>query len=42
MQTTDYKDLASTPDAVAPATRTAAANAAHLARLLHSQGYPGE
>ncbi|HWV50630.1 MAG TPA: NAD(P)H-dependent oxidoreductase [Microbacterium sp.] len=40
MQTTDYKDLPETPEKVAQATATAAANAAHLARLLRGQGYP--
>ncbi|WP_309128964.1 NAD(P)H-dependent oxidoreductase [Microbacterium sp.] len=40
MQATDYKDLPETPEKVAQATATAAANAAHLARLLKQQGYP--
>ncbi|MFB7251598.1 flavodoxin family protein [Microbacterium sp. NPDC056234] len=40
MQQTDYKDLPATPEKVAQATATAAANAAHLARLLRGQGYP--
>ena len=40
MQTTDYKDLPATPEKVAQATSTAAANAAHLARMLRSSGYP--
>lgn len=40
MQKTDYRELGSTPDAVASATATAAANAAHLARLLGSDPYP--
>ncbi|WP_460797431.1 flavodoxin family protein [Microbacterium sp. GXF0217] len=40
MQSTDYKDLPETPEKVAQATATAAANAAHLARLLRRQGYP--
>ena len=40
MHTTDYKDLAETPEAVATATKTLAANAAHLARLLQTQEYP--
>ena len=40
MQSTDYKDLPETPEKVAQATATAAANAAHLARLLRGQGYP--
>ncbi len=40
MQTTDYADLSETPEKVAAATATAAANAAHLARQLSSGGYP--
>jgi multimeric flavodoxin WrbA len=40
MQGTDYKDLESTPDTVASTTRTLAANAAHLARLLAGATYP--
>lgn len=40
MQSVDYKDLDSTPDAVAAATKTAAACAAHLAALLRADGYP--
>ena len=36
----DYKDLPQTPDGVASTTRTAAANAVHLARLLHESQYP--
>jgi multimeric flavodoxin WrbA len=36
----DYKDLPSTPDGVASTTRTAAANAVHLARLLKESPYP--
>ena len=39
MQQTDYKDLPETPEKVAQATATAAADAAHLARLLRGQGY---
>ena len=39
MQQTDYKDLPETPEKVAQATATAAANSAHLARLLRGQGY---
>lgn len=42
MQTTDYADLSETPEKVAAATATAAANAAHLARQLSSGGYPKE
>ena len=41
MHTVDYKDLDATPDAVASATAGLAANAAHLAALLHGRGYPG-
>jgi multimeric flavodoxin WrbA len=40
MQKTDYKDLPSVPEKTAAATRSAAANAAHLARLLQAEGYP--
>ncbi len=40
MHGTDYKDLESTPDSVASTTRTLAANAAHLARLLSGHTYP--
>lgn len=40
MQTTDYNDLGSVPDQVAAATATAAANAAHLARVLTEKEYP--
>jgi len=40
MQGTDYKDLESTPEKVAQATKTAAANAAHLAELLRERHYP--
>lgn len=36
----DYKDLPMTPDGVAGTTRTAAANAAHVARQLTTSGYP--
>lgn len=39
MQGTDYRDLEATPEKVAQATVTAAANAAHLARLLKRSGY---
>ncbi|MBT2475902.1 NAD(P)H-dependent oxidoreductase [Microbacterium sp. ISL-103] len=42
MQTVDYKDLDSTPEKVAQATATAARNAAQLARLLKTDGYPAE
>lgn len=40
MHTVDYKDLDETPEPTASATATAAANAAHLARLLRGAGYP--
>jgi multimeric flavodoxin WrbA len=40
MGSTDYKDLPETPESTASATKTAAANAAHLARLLESAEYP--
>jgi hypothetical protein len=40
MQDTDFKELDKTPDATAATTRTAAANAAHLVRLLAGSAYP--
>jgi multimeric flavodoxin WrbA len=40
MHKTDYKDLPSGSDKTDQATKTAAANAAHLARLLAAQPYP--
>jgi len=40
MEGTDYQDLDETPEAVAGATATLAANAAHLARLLQEHPYP--
>lgn len=40
MQTTDYRDLEKTPDAVSSAIKTATGNAAHLARSLRIAGYP--
>jgi multimeric flavodoxin WrbA len=40
MSGVDYKDLDSTPEAVASTTSTLAANAAHLARLLGDAPYP--
>jgi multimeric flavodoxin WrbA len=40
MHGTDFKDLEGTPEAVAAATATAAANAAHLARVLRQSPYP--
>jgi multimeric flavodoxin WrbA len=36
----DYKDLPKTPDGVSRTTKTVAANAAHLARLLMTSAYP--
>lgn len=39
MQKVDFKDLDGVPDAVQSAIHTAAANAAHLARLLKEQPY---
>lgn len=42
MQGVDYKDLDRTPDPVAATTATLAKNAAHLARLLSEQPYPGK
>ena len=41
MQSTDYVDLPSVPDKVQATLDMLAANAAHLARLLRSQPYPG-
>ncbi|MFB8385704.1 flavodoxin family protein [Microbacterium sp. NPDC055910] len=40
MHTTDYKDLAETPEKVAQTTADAARNAAHLATLLKERPYP--
>ena len=40
MGSTDYQDLDKTPDKTAGTTRTLAANAAHLARLLKAANYP--
>lgn len=40
MHGTDYQDLPETPSAVASTTKTLAANAAHLARLLQGDNYP--
>ncbi|MGY1831086.1 flavodoxin family protein [Geodermatophilus sp. SYSU D01180] len=37
----DYQDLEETPEAVASTTRTLAENAAHLARVLEGNPYPG-
>jgi multimeric flavodoxin WrbA len=41
MHGTDYKDLEQTPDATAATNAMVAANAAHLARLLSTENYPG-
>jgi multimeric flavodoxin WrbA len=40
MHTDDYNDLDETPEKTASTTKTAAANTAHLARLLRDAGYP--
>ncbi|GAB2681454.1 hypothetical protein GCM10027088_72020 [Nocardia goodfellowii] len=40
MGSTDYRDLDSVPDQVATTTKAMARNAAHLARLLNTEGYP--
>lgn len=40
MGSTDYNDLEKTPEKTASTTRTLAANAAHLARLLKTAQYP--
>jgi multimeric flavodoxin WrbA len=40
MQATDYQDHDETPEKTASATKTAVANAVHLARLLKQDGYP--
>jgi multimeric flavodoxin WrbA len=40
MESTDFNDLDETPESTAVATKTAAANAAHLARLLRDAPYP--
>ena len=40
MGSVDYKDLQSPPDKVASTTKTAAANAVHLAHLLRGAAYP--
>jgi multimeric flavodoxin WrbA len=41
MEGVDYQDLDETPEAVASATATLAANTTHLARLLAREQYPG-
>ncbi len=40
MQTTEYRDLDPSPEETVSATRSAAANAVHLARLLQGSAYP--
>ncbi len=40
MQGTDYQDLEKTPEKTAGTTKTLAANAVHLARMLKEQNYP--
>ncbi len=40
MHTEDYQDLDSPPEKTSSATKAAAANTAHLARLLKNEGYP--
>ena len=40
MQGTDYQDVDPRPEKTAQTTRTLAANAAHLARLLRAEAYP--
>jgi multimeric flavodoxin WrbA len=40
MQTTDYQDLDPSPEETTSATRSAAANTVHLARLLQGAAYP--
>jgi multimeric flavodoxin WrbA len=41
MHKTDFRDLPRVPDEVAQAAATLASNAAHLAKLLKQQAYPG-
>lgn len=41
MGSTDFKDLARVPDKITQAAATLASNAAHLARLLRAETYPG-
>jgi multimeric flavodoxin WrbA len=40
MQKTDYQDLPKTPEKTAASTKTAAANAVHLAGMLAASNYP--
>ena len=37
----DFKDLPQVPDKIAATAKAAASNAAHLARLLNAESYPG-
>jgi len=41
MGSTDFKDLDEPPEAVVSAAKGAAANAVHVARLLHAHHFPG-
>lgn len=41
MGSTDFKDLDATPDKVTQTAKMVASNAAHLARLLKAEPYPG-
>jgi multimeric flavodoxin WrbA len=41
MGKTDFKDLPQVPDKIAATAKAAASNAAHLARLLGREAYPG-
>ncbi|MGY0611145.1 flavodoxin family protein [Luteimonas sp. A501] len=41
MQKTDFKDLPEVPEKVTQSVEMAASNAAHLARLLRAERYPG-
>jgi hypothetical protein len=40
MHTVDYNDLDETPEKTASTSKTFAANASHLARLLAANDYP--
>jgi multimeric flavodoxin WrbA len=42
MQSTDYRDLETTPEKTAATTASAVRNGVHLARLLAAQPYPGD
>jgi hypothetical protein len=41
MGKTDFQDLPQVPEKVSQAAAMAASNAAHLARLLKDEAYPG-